>query len=435
MLTNLLVLHFEGYVSGGRKYEDHSKLTNAAKQMIKVGRQEVLEIEACPECYARGRNLPRPIPNWFIEPCRIPHVLVWAKLKGFPFWPAKAMPRLNTSGFVDVRFFGQHDRAWVTPKDIYLYSTEPPTTLPRKRKHDLDVCLDEINIHCEKLSHTFGRFQLADFKVPYDPYDSEQIKLLLPDYNPSDVNLEKELGPALPKERARSVSRARSRSRARSVSRTRAKSRARSQSRAASRCRKRIDYSENAEQCTRELRPRTPKPSLNFGEKLESKILQDLTPGSDALSSSVAVNEENLRADKPHSREITDTPLSGWDERFNDEHFNFNLNEKERKSNGVLKRKSIPNANTKKHSEILPGGSKKRKSDNKDKSESEKTRRLDNSLQRDETMIKHGKSSRSSPGTSAEANKTSNSTRTPLKNLPHLKQKPEGRLGNNLLKK
>lgn len=40
---------------------------------------------------------------------RRPHVLVWAKLKGFPFWPAKAMCT-NDDGQVDVRFFGAHDR-------------------------------------------------------------------------------------------------------------------------------------------------------------------------------------------------------------------------------------------------------------------------------------------------------------------------------------
>lgn len=40
-----------------------------------------------------------------------PHPLVWAKLKGFPFWPAKALR--DKDGQVDARFFGQHDR-WGT---------------------------------------------------------------------------------------------------------------------------------------------------------------------------------------------------------------------------------------------------------------------------------------------------------------------------------
>jgi len=163
-------------------------LTNAAKQLIKVARQEVSEIEACPDCYAHSRNLPRPQPSWFIEPCRRPHPLVWAKLKGFPFWPAKAMPRVNSQGHVDVRFFGEHDRAWVPPKDLYLYSEEPPAPSPRKRKTDMDECVREITRHCRKLALMFGQFKFAPPKVQYDPNDPKQIQLMLPNYNPLEPN-------------------------------------------------------------------------------------------------------------------------------------------------------------------------------------------------------------------------------------------------------
>lgn len=173
---------------GGGVYADTSKLTNAAKQIIKVARQEVSEIEACPDCYAHGRNLPRPQPSWFIEPCRRPHPLVWAKLKGFPFWPAKAMPRVNSQGYVDVRFFGEHDRAWVSPKDLFLYSEEPPAPSPRKRKSDMDECVREITRHCRKLALMFGQFKFAPPKVQYDPNDPMQIQLILPNYNPLEPN-------------------------------------------------------------------------------------------------------------------------------------------------------------------------------------------------------------------------------------------------------
>lgn len=175
-------------LSGGGVYADTTKLTTCAKQIIKMARQEVSEIEACPDCYAHARNLPRPVPAWFTEPCRHPHPLVWAKLKGFPFWPAKAMPRLNAQGFVDVRFFGQHDRAWVPVKDLYLYSKEPPTALPKKRKHELDNCVDEVAKHCKRLEDAFGEFKFAPFKTPYNPQDSTQIKLLLPKYDSGDGN-------------------------------------------------------------------------------------------------------------------------------------------------------------------------------------------------------------------------------------------------------
>ncbi|XP_025988553.1 protein kinase C-binding protein 1 isoform X3 [Solenopsis invicta] len=172
----------------GGVYADMSKLTNAAKQIIKVARQEVSEIEACPDCYAHGRNLPRPQPSWFIEPCRRPHPLVWAKLKGFPFWPAKAMPRLNSQGYVDVRFFGEHDRAWVPPKDLFLYSEEPPAPSPRKRKPDMDECIREVTRHIRKLTLMFGEFKYVKPRVQYDPNNPTQIQLMLPYYNPLESN-------------------------------------------------------------------------------------------------------------------------------------------------------------------------------------------------------------------------------------------------------
>ncbi|XP_011050825.1 PREDICTED: protein kinase C-binding protein 1 [Acromyrmex echinatior] len=168
----------------GGVYADTSKLTNAAKQIIKVARQEISEIDACPDCYAHSRNLPRHQPSWFIEPCRRPHPLVWAKLKGFPFWPAKAMPRTNSQGYVDVRFFGEHDRAWVSPKDLFLYSEEPPSPSPRKRKSDMDECVKEITRHCRKLALMFGQFKFAPSKIQYDPNNPLQIRLMLPNYNP-----------------------------------------------------------------------------------------------------------------------------------------------------------------------------------------------------------------------------------------------------------
>lgn len=94
------------------------------------------------------------------------------------------MPRVNPQGLVDVRFFGEHDRAWVSQKDLYLYSEEPPAPSPRKRKSDMDECMREITKHCRKLALMFGQFKFAPPKVQYDPNDPMQIKLLLPNYNP-----------------------------------------------------------------------------------------------------------------------------------------------------------------------------------------------------------------------------------------------------------
>ncbi|KAL1132089.1 hypothetical protein AAG570_010047, partial [Ranatra chinensis] len=84
----------------------HSELTTFARALVKIAKQETEEIENCPDCYKHAHTLKENL--WFIEPCRRPHILVWAKLKGFPYWPGKVMRSVGNT--VDVRFFGDHNR-------------------------------------------------------------------------------------------------------------------------------------------------------------------------------------------------------------------------------------------------------------------------------------------------------------------------------------
>lgn len=110
---------------------DNYKVTRAAKSLQKVSKQEVGDIETCPECYLNANTM---TDNWFTETCVKPHLILWAKLKGFPYWPAKAMSINST--LVDVRFFGEHDRANIPSKDCYLYSREDPNPPTNKYKRN-----------------------------------------------------------------------------------------------------------------------------------------------------------------------------------------------------------------------------------------------------------------------------------------------------------
>ena len=120
---------------------------------------------------------------------RIPHPLVWAKLKGFPFWPAKAM-RINSEENVDVRFFGAHDRAWIPTKDVYLYSLEAPVVLKNKAKRgNLDGCIHEVDMFIKNIQLKFGKFQHAPSKVNLDPRkEEEQLKMLYPNVSSYSCN-------------------------------------------------------------------------------------------------------------------------------------------------------------------------------------------------------------------------------------------------------
>lgn len=140
------------------------RLTSSVKLLLKVCKQEMDEIEACPDCYLHAYTKRD---NWFCEPCRTPHILVWAKLKGFPFWPAKAMRVAN--GNVDVRFFGAHDRAWIPLNQCYLLSVDSPMHSKNKRKGSFEQSMEELEVHVKKLKEKFSTFCYAPSRMRLDP--------------------------------------------------------------------------------------------------------------------------------------------------------------------------------------------------------------------------------------------------------------------------
>uniref|UniRef100_A0A672JHU5 Protein kinase C-binding protein 1-like n=1 Tax=Salarias fasciatus TaxID=181472 RepID=A0A672JHU5_SALFA len=109
-----------------------------------------------------------------------PHPLVWAKLKGFPFWPAKALREKD--GQVDARFFGQHDRAWVPINNCYLMSKEIPFSV-KKTKSIFNSAMQEMEVYVENIRKKFGVFNYAPFRTPYTP--NNQLQMLLDPSNPS----------------------------------------------------------------------------------------------------------------------------------------------------------------------------------------------------------------------------------------------------------
>ncbi|KAH0506699.1 Protein kinase C-binding protein 1 [Microtus ochrogaster] len=116
------------------------KLTQITKVVIKICEHEMNEIEVCPECYLAACQKRD---NWFCEPCSNQHPLVWAKLKGFPFWPAKALR--DKDGQVEDHFFGQHDRAWVPINNCYLMSKEIPFSV-KKTKSIFNSAMQEMEV-------------------------------------------------------------------------------------------------------------------------------------------------------------------------------------------------------------------------------------------------------------------------------------------------
>lgn len=91
-------------------------------------------------------------------------MLVYAKLSGFPYWPAKALRSIGNQ--LDVRFFGEYDRSKVSIDKCYWLSEElPRSNITSKR---LDASMEELKLHIDRLRSRYGNFQYAPYKTPVD---------------------------------------------------------------------------------------------------------------------------------------------------------------------------------------------------------------------------------------------------------------------------
>ncbi|XP_059914714.1 zinc finger MYND domain-containing protein 11 isoform X1 [Gadus macrocephalus] len=94
----------------------HSDQAEIARLLYSDTCHELNELMLCKNCFYLSNARPD---NWFCYPCSPVHEVVWAKMKGFGYWPAKVLQREDNQ--VDVRFFGhqhQRSRAWIPADNI-----------------------------------------------------------------------------------------------------------------------------------------------------------------------------------------------------------------------------------------------------------------------------------------------------------------------------
>uniref|UniRef100_F6RD45 Zinc finger MYND domain-containing protein 11 n=1 Tax=Ciona intestinalis TaxID=7719 RepID=F6RD45_CIOIN len=121
-------------------FGENNKLTKLAKQVIEECQHDLVELRLCQNCFHLSNT--KPVKEWFCKPCQPPHQVVWAKQKGFEFWPAKVI-RVEDNR-IDVRFFGkQHPRAWVGA-DAVRAITVSPAQLKVKKKPQWKQANDEM---------------------------------------------------------------------------------------------------------------------------------------------------------------------------------------------------------------------------------------------------------------------------------------------------
>ncbi|KFM63150.1 Protein kinase C-binding protein 1, partial [Stegodyphus mimosarum] len=147
-------------------YGANSNEVQGAKKLLKRFKTELMDIEACPECYENKISEVRFLPDFFSRICKQPHTIIWAKLKGFPYWPAKSLKVVDDTA--DVRFFGTHDKAFVPVNNCFLMSREYPTPkTPKQNKfHD---AMEELNEYISRYNKEIGTFSFAEGKMAYKP--------------------------------------------------------------------------------------------------------------------------------------------------------------------------------------------------------------------------------------------------------------------------
>lgn len=85
-------------------FAESSAVGEMGVQMYQDCCYDIKEIRRCADCYRISNEKSEKM--WFCIPCNPPHQLVYGKIKGFPYWPAKVMEFKND--VYDVRFFGGH---------------------------------------------------------------------------------------------------------------------------------------------------------------------------------------------------------------------------------------------------------------------------------------------------------------------------------------
>ncbi|XP_045908520.1 zinc finger MYND domain-containing protein 11 isoform X1 [Micropterus dolomieu] len=132
-------------------YGVHSDQAEIARLLFSDTCHELNELLLCKNCFYLSNARPD---NWFCYPCSPSHDLVWAKMKGFGYWPAKVLQREDNQ--VDVRFFGhQHQRAWI-PADNIQDIKVSVQQLQVKRSNGWKKACEELELYQRFLRE--GRF-------------------------------------------------------------------------------------------------------------------------------------------------------------------------------------------------------------------------------------------------------------------------------------
>ncbi|XP_044002797.1 zinc finger MYND domain-containing protein 11-like isoform X3 [Aphidius gifuensis] len=137
ILHNIIIYHGE-----------NSAVGEMGVQMYDDCCYDLKEIRRCADCYKISNEKAEKM--WFCIPCNPPHKLVYAKQKGYPYWPAKVMEVKDN--VYDVRFFGGHHMRANIEKVFIRPITASLQSLQIKRSTAWNRAFDELKYHQNLLS-------------------------------------------------------------------------------------------------------------------------------------------------------------------------------------------------------------------------------------------------------------------------------------------
>ncbi|XP_017491705.1 PREDICTED: uncharacterized protein LOC108379861 [Rhagoletis zephyria] len=144
-------------VAGTEAEHSRRRISDTLSRMLDSCRYDLKEMLGCIDCY-RNSNRNQDDKFWFCRPCDPPHMLVFARQRGYPYWPAKVIyPRraeeIGANTEYDVRFFGgQHERCYITTaSDIKDINSSLAELAIQKANPSLEKALAELRVHRELL--------------------------------------------------------------------------------------------------------------------------------------------------------------------------------------------------------------------------------------------------------------------------------------------
>ncbi|XP_073346611.1 zinc finger MYND domain-containing protein 11 isoform X2 [Pagrus major] len=151
-------------------YGVNSDQAEIARLLFSDTCHELNELLLCKNCFYLSNARPD---NWFCYPCSPSHDLVWAKMKGFGYWPAKVLQREDNQ--VDVRFFGhQHQRAWI-PADNIQDIKVSVQQLQVKRSNGWKKACEELEVYQRFLREgRFWKTKMEDANMPHQHLQPNQ---------------------------------------------------------------------------------------------------------------------------------------------------------------------------------------------------------------------------------------------------------------------